>query len=264
MCYVPHMKREYLVIFQMSPPANLGMLGAQRTNSQSSAAPATSMATSLSHPSQHKRSLSFNHHLSYNQYTHTQLLPPHHHLPPPQPNLQNHPVAPNHKSSLAPTSSNFSKNQYQAAVAGSTNAKIGNTRGERYFLSYKYSVFIIFTHTLANWSITNLRPAPPLRPNLLNTTAQSGSAVASGSASANALVSYCSGRRTQPTFEEDVLVLRVFEGYCAAYQNTTRNTIHSGKWSTHYTLHPLTYFLLVVLNHTAYFLEVGASVYFFF
>nr|XP_036225339.1 rho guanine nucleotide exchange factor 7 isoform X1 [Bactrocera oleae] len=191
----------------MSPPANLGMLGAQRTNSQSSAAPATSMGTSLSHPSQHKRSLSFNHHLSYNQYTHTQPPPPHHHLPPPQPNPQNHPVAPNHKSSLAPTSSNFSKSQYQAAVGGSTNAKIGNTR--------------------ANWSITNLRPAPPLRPNLLNATAQSGSGVTSGSGSANALASYCSGRRTQPTFEEDVLVLRVFEGYCAAYQNTTRNTIHS-------------------------------------
>ncbi|XP_049303178.1 rho guanine nucleotide exchange factor 7 isoform X2 [Bactrocera dorsalis] len=192
----------------MSPPANLGMLGAQRTNSQSSAAPATSMGgTSLSHPSQHKRSLSFNHHLSYNQYTHTQPPPPHHHLPPPQPNQQNHPVAPNHKSSLAPTSSNFSKSQYLAAVGGSTSAKIGNTR--------------------ANWSITNLRPAPPLRPNLLNATTQSGSGVTSGSGSANALASYCSGRRTQPTFEEDVLVLRVFEGYCAAYQNTTRNTIHS-------------------------------------
>ncbi|XP_050321484.1 rho guanine nucleotide exchange factor 7 isoform X3 [Bactrocera neohumeralis] len=192
----------------MSPPANLGMLGAQRTNSQSSAAPTTSMGTSLSHPSQHKRSLSFNHHLSYNQYTHSQPPPPHHHLPPPQPNPQNHPVAPNHKSSLAPTSSNFSKSQYLAAVGGSTSAKIGNTR--------------------ANWSITNLRPAPPLRPNLLNATTQSGSGVTSGSGSANALASYCSGRRTQPTFEEDVLVLRVFEGYCAAYQNTTRNTIHSG------------------------------------
>ncbi|XP_050321483.1 rho guanine nucleotide exchange factor 7 isoform X2 [Bactrocera neohumeralis] len=191
----------------MSPPANLGMLGAQRTNSQSSAAPTTSMGTSLSHPSQHKRSLSFNHHLSYNQYTHSQPPPPHHHLPPPQPNPQNHPVAPNHKSSLAPTSSNFSKSQYLAAVGGSTSAKIGNTR--------------------ANWSITNLRPAPPLRPNLLNATTQSGSGVTSGSGSANALASYCSGRRTQPTFEEDVLVLRVFEGYCAAYQNTTRNTIHS-------------------------------------
>ncbi|XP_039952778.1 rho guanine nucleotide exchange factor 7 isoform X1 [Bactrocera tryoni] len=191
----------------MSPPANLGMLAAQRTNSQSSAAPTTSMGTSLSHPSQHKRSLSFNHHLSYNQYTHSQPPPPHHHLPPPQPNPQNHPVAPNHKSSLAPTSSNFSKSQYLAAVGGSTSAKIGNTR--------------------ANWSITNLRPAPPLRPNLLNATTQSGSGVTSGSGSANALASYCSGRRTQPTFEEDVLVLRVFEGYCAAYQNTTRNTIHS-------------------------------------
>ncbi|XP_012159118.1 rho guanine nucleotide exchange factor 7 isoform X3 [Ceratitis capitata] len=197
----------------MSPPANLSLLAAaQRTNSQSSAAAAGSMATSLSHPSQHKRSLSFNHHLSYNQYTHTQPQPPHHHLPPPQPNQPSHPVAPNHKSNLAQTSSSISKSQqHQAAVAGSmaatTNARIGNTK--------------------ANWSITNLRPAPPLRPNLLSTSAHGSSGVTSGSGSANALASYCSGRRMQPTFEEDVLVLRVFEGYCAAYQNSTRNTIHS-------------------------------------
>ncbi|XP_054741422.1 rho guanine nucleotide exchange factor 7 isoform X1 [Anastrepha obliqua] len=203
----------------MSPPANLSMLAAQRTNSQSLAAATAgaSMATSMSHPSQHKRSLSFNHHLSYNQYTHTQPPPPHHHLPPPQQSLPNHPVAPSHKSNLAPTSSSISKNQHQTAVAGNmaatTNARIGNTK--------------------ANWSIKNLRPAPPLRPNLLNAMTHSGSGGsgsgggASGSSSANALASYCSGKRMQPTFEEDVLVLRVFEGYCAAYQNTTRNTIHS-------------------------------------
>ncbi|XP_053959279.1 LOW QUALITY PROTEIN: uncharacterized protein LOC128863897 [Anastrepha ludens] len=163
----------------------------------------------------HKRSLSFNHHLSYNQYTHTQPPPPHHHLPPPQQSLPNHPVAPSHKSNLAPTSSSISKNQHQTAgnMAATTNARIGNTK--------------------ANWSIKNLRPAPPLRPNLLNAMTHSGSGGsgsgggASGSSSANALASYCSGKRMQPTFEEDVLVLRVFEGYCAAYQNTTRNTIHS-------------------------------------
>ncbi|XP_067623629.1 rho guanine nucleotide exchange factor 7 isoform X3 [Eurosta solidaginis] len=199
----------------MSPPANLGMLASsQRTNSQNptqAAAAAAAMAQSLSHPSQHKRSLSFNHHLSYNQYTPTQPPPPPHHLPQQQQNQQNHPVAPNHKSNLVQTSSNISKSQHQAAV--NTNARSGNTK--------------------ANWSIRNLRPAPPLRPNLINATTQSGSGSgggsgsASGSGSANALASYCSGRRVQPTFEEDVLVLRVIEGYCAAYQNTTRNTIHS-------------------------------------
>ncbi|XP_036327871.1 rho guanine nucleotide exchange factor 7 isoform X3 [Rhagoletis pomonella] len=197
----------------MSPPANLSMLAAQRTNSQQATAAAASMATSLSHQSQHKRSLSFNHHLSYNQYTHTQPPPPHHHLPPPQQSLPNHPVAPNHKSNLVPTSSSISKSQHQASAAASmaatTSARIGNTK--------------------ANWSIRNLRPAPPLRPNLLNATTHSGSSGGtSGSGSANALASYCCGRRLQPTFEEDVLVLRVFEGYCAAFQNTARNTIHSG------------------------------------
>ncbi|XP_036327879.1 uncharacterized protein LOC118740439 [Rhagoletis pomonella] len=186
------------------------MLAAQRTNSQQ-----TTAAASLSHQSQHKRSLSFNHHLSYNQYTHNQPPPPHHHLPPPPQSLPNHPVAPSHKSNLVPTSSSISKSQHQAAAAASmaapTSARIGNTK--------------------ANWSIRNLRPAPPLRPNLLNATTHSGgSGGTSGSGSANALASYCCGRRLQPTFEEDVLVLRVFEGYCAAFQNTARNTIHSGKW----------------------------------
>lgn len=73
---------------------------------------------------------------------------------------------------------------------------------------------------LANWSISNLRPSPPLRLNLCETSSSVGS---------NAM--YCNegGRRFQPTFEEDALVLRVFEAYCAAYQSTARNTIHSGK-----------------------------------
>lgn len=79
-----------------------------------------------------------------------------------------------------------------------------------------------------------MRPAPPLRPNLLNSNATSGGGSSGnrsdgGVASLNTLSSYCSGRKNQPTFEEDALVLRVFEAYCAAYQNTARNTIHSGK-----------------------------------
>ena len=82
-----------------------------------------------------------------------------------------------------------------------------------------------------------MRPAPPLRPNLLNSSTASGGGSSggrsdgggSGVASLNTLSSYCSGRKNQPTFEEDALVLRVFEAYCAAYQNSTRNTIHSGE-----------------------------------
>lgn len=86
----------------------------------------------------------------------------------------------------------------------------------------------------ANWTISCLRPTPPLRPSLLNATSGSGSGSGGsgggGSSSSNALASYCSGRKNQPTYEEDALVLRVFEAYCAAYQNNARNTIHSGKW----------------------------------
>lgn len=83
-----------------------------------------------------------------------------------------------------------------------------------------------------------MRPAPPLRPNILCSTTTGGSSSGSGAgsgggvASLNALSNYCNGRKNQPTFEEDALVLRVFEAYCAAYQNTTRNTIHSGKLAT--------------------------------
>nr|pir rho-type guanine exchange factor - fruit fly (Drosophila melanogaster) [Drosophila melanogaster] len=86
--------------------------------------------------------------------------------------------------------------------------------------------------TKANWTISCLRPTPPLRPSLLNATSGSGSGSGGsgggGSSSSNALASYCSGRKNQPTYEEDALVLRVFEAYCAAYQNNARNTIHSG------------------------------------
>lgn len=65
----------------------------------------------------------------------------------------------------------------------------------------------------ANWNITNLRPAPPLRPTLN---------------SSNSLNSGSSRSRPAPTYEEDALVLRVIEAYCAAYQNNSRNTMNSG------------------------------------
>ncbi|XP_065355372.1 uncharacterized protein LOC135949853 isoform X1 [Calliphora vicina] len=226
----------------MSPPANHSLLS-QRMNSQQQQQqsitnsmvgrenPVTVVAAAQAQagqqqqqqlqssalPSQHKRSLSFNHHLSYNQYTHTQHQQPHqmHHQQQP-PSLPSHPVAAqNHKSNLVQTSNSISKIMGPALPAQNmaTNARTGSTK--------------------ANWSITNMRPAPPLRPNLLNsnTTGGGGSSGSrsdgGGVASLNSLSSYCSGRKNQPTFEEDALVLRVFEAYCAAYQNNTRNTIHS-------------------------------------
>ncbi|XP_017859566.1 PREDICTED: rho guanine nucleotide exchange factor 7 isoform X3 [Drosophila arizonae] len=198
------------------------------SNSQQQLAGSVGASAAATAMSQHKRSLSFNHHLSYNQYTHTQ--PPQHLLHPPQPpSLPSHLGQLSHKSNLAPTPSSktaaateSSQAAIQAAAAAAAaaavataapNAKKGNTK--------------------ANWTITCLRPTPPLRPSLLNTisgsNSGSGSGAGSGSGSSNnALASYCSGRKSQPTFEEDALVLRVFEGYCAAYQNSARNTIHSG------------------------------------
>lgn len=129
----------------MSPPSNLSML-TQRMNQQQLApttnpanmreSAATIITAAASTPSQHKRSLSFNHHLSYNQYTHTQPPPPHQHHPhqPQQPpSLPNHPAAvPNHKSNLAQTSNSISKNQAHPAAANmGTNARSGNTKGKK-------------------------------------------------------------------------------------------------------------------------------------
>lgn len=85
------------------------------------------------------------------------------------------------------------------------------------FLSL-YSSFFVVLSFAANWSIVNLRPAPPLRPTLINTNSSSGS---SGAILANT-------KKIQPTYEEDALVLRVIEAYCTAYQNPTRNALHSG------------------------------------
>ncbi|XP_017120920.1 rho guanine nucleotide exchange factor 7 isoform X3 [Drosophila elegans] len=178
---------------------------------------------SMSH---HKRSQSFNHHLSYNQYTPTQ--PPPHHLHPQQPpSLPSHLGAAGPRSSSVqtpssktaapvPASSMDASPAIQAAAAAAAAAAGMGVPSAR-----KGS-------TKANWTISCLRPTPPLRPSLLNATSGSGSGSGGGSSSSNALASYCSGRKNQPTYEEDALVLRVFEAYCAAYQNNARNTIHSG------------------------------------
>lgn len=77
-------------------------------------------------------------------------------------------------------------------------------------------------HYPANWSIVNLRPAPPLRATLSsNNSSTNGGTLSSAS------------RKPQPTYEEDALVLRVIEAYCAAYQNPSRNTMHSGEFHTY-------------------------------
>ncbi|XP_023170332.1 rho guanine nucleotide exchange factor 7 isoform X3 [Drosophila hydei] len=202
--------------------------GNSNSNSQQQLAGSAAASAAATAMSQHKRSLSFNHHLSYNQYTHTQ--PPQHHLHPPQPpSLPSHLGQLSHKSNLVQTPSSktaagteASQAAIQAAVAAAAAAAVATAAPN----AKKGS-------TKANWTISCLRPTPPLRPSLLNTisgsNSGSGSGAGSGSGSSNnALASYCSGRKNQPTFEEDALVLRVFEGYCAAYQNSARNTIHSG------------------------------------
>ncbi|GAB0100937.1 rho guanine nucleotide exchange factor 7 [Sergentomyia squamirostris] len=144
----------------MSPPPSLG------GNHQS-------RVTTPIHMPQHKRSHSFNHHLTFNQLQkqQQQAQPQHPHPAPPLP-PSHHPIQP--KDLIA-----------QSLVA--QNEKSINPK--------------------ANWSITNLRPAPPSRMSV------QGGIVAP--------------RKDPPTYEEDALVLRVIESYCAAYQSTSRTTTHS-------------------------------------
>lgn len=100
---------------QMSPPSSHSLLlppgsslNSSLNNSNSSSSgnnnqllPAGVGAGATAAMSQHKRSLSFNHHLSYNQYTPTQPQP--HLLHPPQPpSLPSHLGAIGHKSNLVP------------------------------------------------------------------------------------------------------------------------------------------------------------------
>lgn len=80
--------------------------------------------------------------------------------------------------------------------------------------------FTYHTSLPGNWSITNLRPSNPLRPCFT---------YASNSQSNTQLKYELSTKKSQPTYEEDALVLRVIEAYSIAFQNTSRNTIHSGE-----------------------------------
>uniref|UniRef100_A0A8D8BBV4 Rho guanine nucleotide exchange factor 7 n=2 Tax=Culex pipiens TaxID=7175 RepID=A0A8D8BBV4_CULPI len=192
----------------MSPPTSGGSTG----NSH----PSRGSGSITQHMSQHKRSQSFNHHLSYNQVQQQQQ--------------QQH-------QSQKLLLSNF--------AASRISTESGNPPPSLKGIKEK-----------ANWNITNLRPAPPLRPALLNGTNSSGSGTGStgggggasivgggggggsigsgsgltGSGSVYHSLSLGTGQSTkaQPTYEEDALVLRVIEAYCAAYQSNARNTMHSG------------------------------------
>jgi Rho guanine nucleotide exchange factor 7 len=168
----------------MSPPATLGMSHPTRSTSQQI--------------SQHKRSLSFNHHLSYNQHQQLQQQQ--------QPNLKQvqmqHPVLPQRKE-MSPL-----LNQ---------STKIQPTRSEYFFFDICIKSLMEFSHEFSdNWSITSLRHAHPLRPCFLT--------------GGNSLTYALGSKKVQPTFEEDALVLRVIESYCAAFQNTSRHTMHSGEF----------------------------------
>lgn len=170
---------------QMSPPT-LGMSHPTRSTSQQI--------------SQHKRSLSFNHHLSYNQLQQMQQQQAHQGFLK-QVQMQ-HPVLPQRKE-MSPLLGQNTKN-----TQPKSKWKVWSTL---------WRILLMISHTFAdNWSITNLRQAYPLRPCFLT--------------GGNSLTYALSSKKVQPTFEEDALVLRVIESYCAAFQNTSRHTMHSGEF----------------------------------
>uniref|UniRef100_A0A182W9U9 DH domain-containing protein n=1 Tax=Anopheles minimus TaxID=112268 RepID=A0A182W9U9_9DIPT len=209
---------------RMSPPSTTG-------NSHPSRSGTSSI---VQHMSQHKRSQSFNHHLSYNQVQQQQQQLQ-------QQQLKQH--QPNPSLLASPNSLNLNRHEANQVVAL-------NQKG----FSEK-----------ANWNITNLRPAPSLRPAFLSSVAVSsaggaaggtgggrsatvsitgsiggaaascvgggnsgsGSSMLNTSDSVHHSLSFSSSSKVSPTYEEDALVLRVIEAYCAAYQNTSRNTMHS-------------------------------------
>uniref|UniRef100_A0A1Q3FCT9 Putative guanine nucleotide exchange factor n=1 Tax=Culex tarsalis TaxID=7177 RepID=A0A1Q3FCT9_CULTA len=192
----------------MSPP----------TSSTGNSHPSRGSGSITQHMSQHKRSQSFNHHLSYNQVQQQQQ--------------QQH-------QSQKLLLSNFAASRISTESANPPPSLKG-------------------IKEKANWNITNLRPAAPLRPALLNGTnagsgtgstggggagpsivggvgggggsigAGSGGLTGSGSVYHSLSLSTSQSTKAQPTYEEDALVLRVIEAYCAAYQSNARNTMHSG------------------------------------
>lgn len=196
---------------------------------------------------QHKRSLSFNHHLNYNQY---QLQQQQQHLQqtPQQPQSLQGNVSSSFNNTYLPYQTppaRPSHNPYQTLrdVAARTTPPAVNQRGENSLIIISCKVnshpmrpsFLLLP---ANWSFTQLKPAPPVRHSFVSNSHQSAggtNATSGGTGSANTSangLSVSSGtptRKIPPTYEEDALVLRVIESYCAAYQNTNRNTTHSGE-----------------------------------
>ncbi|XP_063699124.1 rho guanine nucleotide exchange factor 7 isoform X2 [Culicoides brevitarsis] len=73
-----------------------------------------------------------------------------------------------------------------------------------------------------NWTITNLHSPPPIMPSFTQTTAPSGA-----SATIASILNKSGGGGAALTYEEDALILRVIESYSAAYQSTSRNTMHA-------------------------------------
>nr|XP_029720108.1 rho guanine nucleotide exchange factor 7 isoform X7 [Aedes albopictus] len=182
------------------PPPHMSPPTATTTTTSGNSHPSSRGSSSIAqHMSQHKRSQSFNHHLSYNQ-------------------VQQQHQSQSQKQLLANFASRNSDQSQQQPVP--------NLKGIK---------------EKANWKITNLRPAPSLRPALLNgsgggggggnvigTGSGGGGGGLTGSGSVHHSLSLSQqSTKTPPTYEEDALVLRVIEAYCAAYQSTARNTMHS-------------------------------------
>lgn len=158
---------------------------------------------SMQQASQHKRSLSFNHHLSYNQYS--------------NPNMSTVVGTLNQKQMYDMTQ----PIQLREKIDQQTHSPKTNAKGNHFAPDSRVDSKILITFSClsfaANWSIVNLRPAPPLRPTLITNSSGGGSSAV-----------LTNTRKTQPTYEEDALVLRVIEAYCVAYQNPSRNAVHSG------------------------------------
>uniref|UniRef100_A0A2M4CRP2 Putative guanine nucleotide exchange factor n=1 Tax=Anopheles darlingi TaxID=43151 RepID=A0A2M4CRP2_ANODA len=218
------------------PPPHMSPLSGSTGNSHPSRSGSSSIAQ---HMSQHKRSQSFNHHLSYNQLQQQQQQQQHIQ----QQQLKQHP--PNQSLLPSLNSSNINRPEANLVPAVAGNQKSFSEK--------------------ANWNITNLRPSSPLRPALLSMVATGSGAGSGGGRSATvsitgsiggAVAGSCVGggsnstgsggsfnhtdsahhsmsfspssSKVSPTYEEDALVLRVIEAYCAAYQSTSRNTMHAG------------------------------------
>ncbi|XP_055588792.1 rho guanine nucleotide exchange factor 7 isoform X5 [Uranotaenia lowii] len=185
------------------PPPHMSLPTSTTGNSHPSRA-----SSIAQHMSQHKRSQSFNHHLSYNQVQLQQQQ--------------------QQSQKLANFANSSPSRSFEPSSSSSQSQPVPNLKSIK---------------EKANWKITNLRSAPPLRPSLLS-SGGGGGAVGSGTGTGgggtagagitgtgsvhHSLSLGQQSSKAPPTYEEDALVLRVIEAYCAAYQSNARNTMHSG------------------------------------